>query len=248
MPDGYKIKTATITKHCDDWYINLSLEDKSVPTLTIDISPTENNTTGIDVGLKEFLVTSNGESVAIPQHYRNAEAKLKRCQRKLSRKKKGSKRRQKTVIRVAKQHKKVADKRKSFHYKTANWLLDKSQVIAVEDLNIKGLAKSKLAKSVNDAGWASFLSILNVKAESAGQLVIAVNPKNTTQNCSFCGIKVPKTLADRIHNCLSCGLKLDRDHNAAINIKNLAVGHPATAHRGIGQKTPDEMRSPRHTR
>ena len=232
VPTGFKIKTATITNHSDGWYINLSLEDVSVPSLKIDVAPTGDNTIGIDLGLKELLVTSNGEAVPIPQHYRKAEKQLKRSQRNLSRKNKGSNRRKKAVARVAKHHKKVVDKRKDFHYKTAGWLLGQGQVIAVEDLNIKGLAKSKLAKSVNDAGWATFLSILSVKAESAGQLVIAVNPYNTTQNCSGCGVKVPKTLADRLHDCEHCGLKLDRDHNAAINIKNLAVGHSVSkAHR-----------------
>lgn len=213
----------------------------------IDVVPTTDNTVGIDVGLKEFLVTSTGEAVLIPQYYRKAEAKLKRCQRKLSRKQKGSNRLRCAVTRVAKHHKKVANKRKDFHYKTAGWLLAKGQVIAVEDLNIKGLAKSRLAKSVNDAGWASFLSILSVKAASAGQLVIAVDPRNTSQNCSECGVNMPKTLADRVHECMYCGVRLDRDHNAAVNIKKLALGHCATAHRGIGQKTPYEMRSPRYT-
>ena len=225
LPHGFKIKTATITKQADRWFVNLSLEDTSVPSLKIDVAPNEANTIGIDVGLKDFLVTSTGEVVPIPQYYRKAEAKLKRCQRKFSRKKKGSNRRKKAVAKVAKQHKKVANKRKDFHYKTVINLLTQGQVIAVEDLNIKGLAKSKLAKSINDAGWATFISILGVKAESAGQLVIAVNPHNTTQTCSGCGVKVPKTLADRIHDCGHCGLKLGRDHNAAINIKNLAVGH-----------------------
>lgn len=243
LPDGFKIKTATITKHCDGWYINLSLEDVSVPLAKIDVTPSNENTIGIDVGLKEFLVTSTGVAIAIPQYYRKAERQLKRCQRKLSKKQKGSNRRRCAVTRVAKQHKAVTDKRRDFHYKTAGRLLAQSQVIAVEDLNVKGMVKSRLAKSVNDAGWSSFLSILSVKAENAGQLVIAVNPYNTSQNCSRCGIKVPKTLADRVHNCGNCDLILDQDHNAAINIKKMAVGHSVTAQRGIGQKTPNELRS-----
>lgn len=246
IPDGFKTKTATITKQSDGWYVNLSLEDTSVPSTKIDITPNDENTIGIDLGLKEFLVTSNGEAVTIPQHYRKAESQLKRSQRKLSRKQKGSNRRKKAVARVAKHHKTVTNKRRDFHYKTVGWLLKQGQAIAVEDLNIKGMAKSRLAKSVNDAGWATFVSILMVKAESAGQLVIEVDPRNTTQNCSGCGVKVPKTLSDRVHSCSDCGFTLDRDHNAAINIKKLAVGHSVTAHRGIGQKTPNEVRSPRH--
>ncbi|MFN6570643.1 RNA-guided endonuclease InsQ/TnpB family protein [Dendronalium sp. ChiSLP03b] len=125
-------------------------------------------------------------------------------QRQLSRRKKGSKRRQKSIKRVAKSHLKVANQRKDFHYKTAIWLLNQSQVIAHENLNIKGLAKSMLAKSVNDAGWGQFLQILNTLAASAGCLVLAVNPNGTSQECSDCGATVPKILSDRWHSC-QCG-------------------------------------------
>ncbi|NER02680.1 MAG: transposase, partial [Okeania sp. SIO3C4] len=131
----------------------------------------------------------------------------------------------------AKQHKKVADKRKDFHFKTANELLLKAEVIAQTrsgvpeaNLNIKGLAKTRLSKSINDAGWGQFLSILTVKAENAGQKTIGVNPKNTSQDCSNCGKKVKKELNIRTHCCPHCGIVIDRDLNAAINIKNRAVG------------------------
>jgi putative transposase len=225
IPDGFKIKTATITCKADGWYISLSLEDVTAPSLTTDVTPTPDNTVGIDMGLKSFLVTSDNQEVGIPQHYRKTEKKLKQLQRQLSRKNKGSDRRKKAIKRVAKTHLKVANQRKNFHYKTAILLLNQSQVIAHENLNIKGLAKSMLAKSVNDAGWGQFLQILNTKAASAGCLVIAVNPNGTSQECSDCGATVPKTLADRWHNCL-CGASYCRDHNAARNIKHRAVGHP----------------------
>jgi putative transposase len=225
IPDGFKIKTATITCKADGWYISLSLEDVTVPSLTTDVTPTPDKTVGIDMGLKSFLVTSDNQEVEIPQHYRKAEKKLKQLQRQLSRKNKGSDRRKKAIKRVAKTHLKVANQRKNFHYKTAILLLNQSQVIAHENLNIKGLAKSMLAKSVNDAGWGQFLQILNTKAASAGCLVIAVNPNGTSQECSDCGATVPKTLADRWHNCL-CGASYCRDHNAARNIKHRAVGRP----------------------
>lgn len=231
LPNGFKLKTATITRKADGWYVSLSLEDQSVPKLTPD-APTAENTVGIDVGLKSFLVTSEGEEVAIPQPYRKAEKRLKRLQRQLSKKKKGSKRRIKAVKQVAKAHLKVANQRKDFHYKTSKCLLSKGKHIAHEDLNIKGLAKSRLAKSVNDAGWGQFLSILSIKAERAGLLTIAVNPNGTSQNCSDCGQVVPKTIADRWHSCPHCGAQYDRDHNAARNIKQRAVGHPVQAPRG----------------
>lgn len=225
LPAGFKIKTATISQKADGWYIVLSLEDSSVSSLTPDL-PTMDNTIGIDMGLKAFLVTNAGEEVEIPQHYRKAEKRLKRIQRSLSRKKKGSSRRKKVIKRVAKAHLKVANQRKDFQYKTAKKLLSKRKNVGHEALNIKGIARTRMAKSTHDAGWGTFLQILKVKAESAGLLTIAVNPNGTTQECSGCGQKVPKTIQDRWHSCPHCGLELDRDHNAAINIKHRAVGHP----------------------
>lgn len=247
IPNGFKIKTATITKKCNGWYVNLSLEDFTYPVSTSDLVATHDNTVGIDLGLKAFLVTSLGEAVVIPQYYRKGQAKLAHCQRKLSRKKKGSKRRVKAVKRVAKLHQKVANQRKDFHYKTTHWLLGKGQVVAYEDLNIKGMAKSKLAKSINDAGWSSFIQILTVKAESARQKVISVNPHNTSQLCSGCGVKVPKDLSVKIHDCPKCHLSIDRDWNAAINVKTIAVGHPVTAHGGLEHQFPYEVRSLQHS-
>ena len=224
LPDGFKIKTATVTCKVDGWYVTLSLEDASVPVLTPD-APNLDNTIGIDMGLKAFLVDDLGKDEPISQHYRKAEKRLKRLQHSLSRKKKGSNRRKKAIKRVSKAHLKVANQRKDFHYKTAKKLLSQGKHIAHEKLNIKGIARTRLAKSTHDAGWGQFLTILSIKAERAGLLAIAVNPNGTSQNCSGCGAKVPKTLADRIHTCPECGLTKGRDHNAAINIKYLAVGH-----------------------
>ncbi|NET44808.1 transposase [Okeania sp. SIO2B3] len=237
IPEGLTIKTVTISRKADGYYVTLSLEDKSVPALTTIVEPTLENTLGIDMGLKEFLVTSEGESVPIPQYYRSSQKRLKTLQKRLSRKKKGSKRWLKVVKAVAKQHKKVADKRKDFHFKTADELLSKAEVIAHENLNIKGLAKTRLSKSINDAGWGQFLSILTVKAENTGQKTIAVNPKNTSQDCSNCGKKVDKELSQRTHSCPHCGIAIDRDLNAAINIKNRAVGHSVLKARGSRRNT-----------
>ena len=240
LPDGFKVKTAAIVKKADGYYITLSLQDSSVPVLSPDL-PTMDNTIGIDLGLKTFLVDDAGEEVAIPQFYRKAQKRLKRLQRSLSHKKKGSSNRKKTIKRVGKAHLKVANCRKDFHYKTAKKLIVKGKNIGHEALNIKGLAKTRMSKSVNDAGWGTFLKILEIKAERAGLLAIPVNPNGTTQDCSSCGlrrersaerVKVPKTLADRWHSCPHCGCELDRDHNAAINIKQRAVGHPVQALRG----------------
>ena len=224
LPHGFKIKTVSITKKADGYYLTLSLEDSTVPEIKADFNP--NKITGIDVGLKEFLTTSEGETVAIPQHYRKTQKRLRTIQKRVSRRKKGSNRRQKAVKQLGKCHKKIADKRKDFHFKTANDLLKKYDVIAVEGLNVKGLARTRLAKSVLDAGWSNFLSILTNKAVNAGLLVVPVSAYNTSQDCSRCGEKVPKKLHERWHDCSHCGCSLDRDRNAAINIKNRAVGHP----------------------
>lgn len=250
LPDGFKVKTATVSKQADGWYVNLSLEDATVPTISSHIDL--DKVVGIDVGLKDFLVTSEGETVPIPQFARKSEQRRKVLNKALSRKKqKGSKRRTKAIKRLSKHYQKVARQRKDFHFKVAKQLLSKYDVIAYEDLNIKGLARTRLAKSILDAGWNQFLMIVANKAESAGLLAVAVNPRGTTQNCSGCGATVPKTLADRWHSCPHCGLELDRDWNAAINIKNLAVGHPASkAHRaseaiaGVGAKPKSQKPTP----
>lgn len=233
IPDGFNLKTAAIVKKSDGYYITLSLQDSSVPEMTPK-SITMDNTIGIDMGLKSFLVMDSGEEVTIPQHYRKSEQKLKRLQRSLSRQKKGSNRRTKAVQRVSKAHLKVSNQRKDFHYKTAKHLLINGKNIGHENLNIKGIARTRMAKSIHDAGWGQFLQILSVKAANAGLLTIAVNPNGTTQECSGCGDNVPKTLQDRWHEC-QCGCSLDRDHNAAKVIKHRAVGHLVRK----AQETPD---------
>ncbi|MHC5719373.1 MAG: RNA-guided endonuclease InsQ/TnpB family protein, partial [Nostoc sp.] len=194
-----KVKTCSITKKADGYYATLSLEDKTVPAVKSDFNP--ESITGIDVGLKEFLTTSEGNIVKIPQYYRKAQKRLRVVQKRVSRRKKGSIGRQKAIKQLGKQHKKVADKRSYFHFKTANNLLKKYDVVAVEDLNVKGLARTRLAKSILDAGWSSFLSILTNKAVNAGLVVIPVKASGTSQDCSSCGVKVPKKLHERWHDC-----------------------------------------------
>lgn len=218
IPDGFEIKTVSVTKKADGYYATLSLDDKTVPTVKPDFN--SENIVGIDVGLIDFIVTSDNDRIAAPRFLRKAEKKLKSAQRRVSGRNKGSNRRKKAIKKLAIQHKKVADTRKDFHFKTADTLLKKYDVVAVEKLNIKGLAKTRLAKSINDAGWGQFVSILSSKAENAGLEVIAVNPNGTSQECSSCGSKVRKPLSQRMHNCPICHVSLCRDLNAAINIKN----------------------------
>ena len=189
IPDGFKIKTVSITKKADGYYVTLSLEDATVPTIKPDFNP--DLITGIDVGLKEFLTTSEGETVAIPQYYRKSLHRLRVIQKRVFRRKKGSNRRLKAVKQLGRQHKKVADKRKDFHFKTANNLLKKYDVIAVEDLNIKGLARTRLAKSVTDAGWSSFLSILMNKAAKCATGILPVVTFAKTLVCWLSQLKRP---------------------------------------------------------
>ncbi|WP_218080938.1 RNA-guided endonuclease InsQ/TnpB family protein [Anthocerotibacter panamensis] len=225
IPDGFKIKTAQVIKAADGYYVTLTLEDKSVPILKLDLNTEK--TVGIDMGLKDFLITSDSKTVPIPQFARKAERDKKKLNKVVSRRKnKASKRRRKAITRLAKHYQKVSRQRQNFHYNTAKELICDYDIIAYEDLNVKGLAKTRMSKSILDAGWSEFLSIVERKAENAGRLTIAVNPYGTSQVCSNvdCGASVPKTLADRWHSCPHCGLELDRDVNAAINIKNIAVG------------------------
>ncbi|MBE9035813.1 transposase [aff. Roholtiella sp. LEGE 12411] len=217
IPDGFEIKTVSITKKADGFYVTLSLDDQTVPIIQPDFK--YDKIVGIDIGLIDFIVTSDDDRIEAPKFLRKAERQLKSAQRRVDRRKKGSKRRQKAIKKLGIQHKKVADTRKDFHFKTANNLLKKYDVISVEKLNIKGLAKSRLAKSVNDAGWGQFISILTVKAENAGLKVVAINPNGTSQECSSCGQKVKKPLSQRMHNCPNCKANLCRDLNAARNIK-----------------------------
>ncbi|NEO39764.1 MAG: transposase [Moorea sp. SIOASIH] len=224
IPDGFKIKTAIVTRKADGYYVTLSLQDDSVTTVIL--SEEVSNPVGIDMGLKSFLIKSDGTDIPIPQYYRKAQKRLKKIQKAVSRSKKGSNNRKKVVSKLGKAHKKVTDTRKDFHFKTVKGLLDNHDLVAHEKLNIKGLAKTKMAKSVLDAGWGQFLSILSTKAENAGLITVGVNPRNTSQNCSNCGKKVPKKLKDRTHYCPHCGYVADRDVNAARNILKLAVGHP----------------------
>ena len=213
-----QIKTISFKREADGWYVVFSCDLGDV-----NVTPADGPAVGIDLGLKAFLVTSEGESIAPPQHYRKAQAALRRAQRKVARRQKGSKRRAKAVHALQKQHQRIGNLRRDFHHKTARALLLRYGTIVHEDLNIRGIARSRLAKSTLDVAWGSFLQILSYKAEEAGVTVIAVPPHNTTQACSRCGSlpAVPKTLADRVHSCSHCGYVADRDLNAAQNILRL---------------------------
>ena len=246
FPDGFQLKTATIVKKPDGWYVAVSLEDDSVPTP----KPVDEikSAVGIDLGLKSFLVTSNGESVDVQQHYRKTQQHLAGQQKRLAKKKQGSVNALKQKEKISRIHQRIGRKREIFHYNVAHQLVKKYDLIVAEDLNIKGLAKTRLAKSIYDVAWGKFLTIMEAVALRCGIHFVKVSPHNTTVNCSSCGTKVPKTLSVRLHECPKCNLEMDRDENAAINIlyKGLtAVGLTVAAYRRLSGCTPDEVGMPK---
>lgn len=232
IPDGFTIKQATLVRKADGWYASLSLEDGTVP----DPLPVDEikNAVGIDVGLEKFLATSDGQAVEIPQFYRKSQQQLARHQRQLARMERGSKNHQQQSNKVARLHLHVARQRKEFHYQVAHWLCDQYDLIAFENLNIKGLARTRLAKSILDAAWGSFLNILQAVAVKRGKWAIGDDPRGTSIECSGCSERVEKTLKDRVHNCPHCGLIIDRDWNSGINILNRAKRTLGLAFAGCG--------------
>lgn len=179
---------------------------------------------GIDLGLGHFAVLSDGTKVDSPRFLRRAEKRLKKAQRALSRKEKGSSDRNKARIKVARAHARVADARREFHHRLSTKLIRENQAVAVEDLAVKGLARTRLAKSVHDAGWSAFVSMLEYKAARYGRTFVKIGRfEPTSQVCSRCGVKDgPKPLHVRVWTCGACGAVLDRDVNAAVNVAKAA--------------------------
>lgn len=206
-------KTCTIVRKADGWYAHITCEVPPQPL------PPTGKAVGVDMGLENLATLSDGTSIPNPRLYRAAEQKLKRAQRRLSRRVRGSNRRQKARELLAKAHLKVQRARLDFAHKTARALVNEYDQIVVEKLNIKGMVRNHpLAKSISDAGWGLFVKVLRAKAERAGRMVLEVNPAGTSQTCAQCGEQVPKRLAVRWHSCPYCGCELHRDHNAALNI------------------------------
>jgi putative transposase len=230
------IKTVTLSREADGWHVCFSCAEVSTQPL-----PLTGLATGIDVGVKVFLVTADGQMVENPRHYRKAERRLQNAQRRVARRKKGSKRRTKAVKLLARKHQQGRRQRTDFHHKTALALVRQYDVLYLEDLQVRNMsrrpapqpqpngnggylhngasAKAGLNKSIHDAGWYAFRLILVCKAAYAGKRVEAVPPAYTTQDCSGCGKRVRKSLSVRTHVCPHCGLILDRDENAARNIQ-----------------------------
>jgi putative transposase len=210
-------KTVAISREADGWYVAISCAEVPVQSL-----PPTGQETGIDLGLASFATLADGTMIHNPRCYRKAEAYLRRCQRRVARRKKGSHRRRKAVVLLAKAHQHIRNQRRDSHHQEAGKLVRQYDVIYYEDLRVRNMVRNHhLAKSISDAGWRAFLTILTFKAESAGKRVQAVSPAFTSQTCSGCGVLVSKGLSVRWHECPDCGTSLHRDHNAARNILRL---------------------------
>jgi putative transposase len=185
---------------------------------------------GIDLGLHHFAVLSDGRKITAPRFLRRAENKLRRAQRTLSRKQKESKNRDKARVKVARAHARVADARRDFCHQLSTALIRDNQAVAVEDLCVRGLARTRLAKSVHDAGWSAFVGMLEYKARLYGRAFHRIGRfEPTSQTCSACGVKDgPKPLYVREWQCPACNAWLDRDINAAVNVGK-AAGLAVTA-------------------
>ena len=218
IPDGFKIKICTIKREDQKWYVVFVCQSPS----NIIQKEVVSSAIGIDLGLKDFAVLSNGEEIANPKYLKQSETKLKELQSKYS---KGKSKKIKTQL--SNLHNKIANQRKDFQHKLSRKLVDTFDLIAYEDLKVKQMIednKYNLQKHISDASWGQFIFMLNYKAEDAGKYCISVNPKGTTQRCSNCDSVVPKTLYERFHKCSNCGFESTRDHNAALNIHKSGIG------------------------
>ena len=213
-------KMVTVRRDAAGRYFVTAMVEEPAPA-----APKASGIVGIDLGLKDLAVLSTGEKIPNPRLLRRARHLLKRAQRRLARARKGSKRRQELRRRVAKLHAHVRDTRNDYLHKLTRWLVDENQVIAVEDLCIRGLARSKLAASVHDVAWGELLRQLDYKAAWAGRTVMSIGRfEPSTRRCSACGELAEKFgLNVRAWQCAGCEAELDRDINAAVNIRNLGL-------------------------
>lgn len=208
------VKTATVKREGDKWFIVFTCEVDTCPL------PATGDVVGIDLGTNpNFLITSDGEFVEAPRHFKKAERKIGLLQRSAAKKKRGSRRQKELKRQIASEHRRVANRRRDFHHKTARTLVNRHDAVFHEDLNIIGLTRTRTAKGVLDAGWASFINILSLKAANAGRTVLGVDPKYTSQDCSECGHR-QKVKIGHAYVCANCGMDMHRDVNAALNILN----------------------------
>ncbi|EDP75525.1 RNA-guided endonuclease TnpB family protein [Hydrogenivirga sp. 128-5-R1-1] len=221
--DWTRAKTVTIKREpSGKWYVCITVEVE----LEEILREAQERVVGIDLGVKNLATTSEGEFIQHPKFLQKLEKRLKREQKKLSRKKKGSTNWEKQKERLAKIHERIRNARRDFLHKLSRYLVDSYDHISFENLNIKELVQNiSLAKLILDAGWGTLITFATYKAVMAGARVVRVDPSYTTQDCSVCGFRVPKTLAERLHECPECGAVMDRDYNASLNILRKGLAH-----------------------
>jgi putative transposase len=210
-----QIKRVRIVKRADGYYCQIAANvDRTEP-----LEPT-GSMVGLDVGLEAFYTDSNGNKEVNPRLLRKGEQSLKRSQRRVSKKVKGSANRRKARKVLARAHLKISRQRKDYAVKLARCVIQSNDLVVYENLRVRNMVKNHcLAKSINDAGWYQFRMFLDYFAKVYGRVTVAVEPAYTSQDCSKCGARVQKSLSTRTHVC-KCGCELDRDHNAALNILN----------------------------
>ncbi len=217
-----KVKTCTIKKEVSGWFVIFTVETEK------ELLPKTHKSVGIDAGIENFLTLSNGEQIPNFKYFEASQKELRRKQRSVSRKKKGSASRKKAVIQLRKTHQKIKNQRNDFAHKLSTRLVTDFDVIAIEDLNIKGMSRGILSKQIYDVSWGNFYQKLEYKAENAGKKLIKVNPNGTSQTC-ICGARVEKTLAQRHHHCSECGLSIHRDIVSAKVILQIGLGQSPLA-------------------
>jgi putative transposase len=234
-----QIKRVRVVRRADGYYVQFSIDQER----NEQHEPT-NRMLGIDVGLTHFYTDSEGSKVENPRFLRKAEKALKRVQKRVSRRTKGSRNRLKAIKQLGRTHLLVSRRRKDFAVKTARALIQSADLVAIEDLKVRNMVKNHhLAKSISDASWTLFRQWLEYFGKVFDVPVIAVAPHYTSQNCSNCGAVVKKSLSTRTHKCPHCGYLDDRDTNAAINILIKALQGLAQLPRGTRKVTPEDEKT-----
>jgi putative transposase len=219
LPDDADIRSCVFRRDGRGWHVCLQIAVAAAEKRSVS------SAVGVDLGLKVFAYCSDNVVIPNPRIAQRAEKELRRRQRALARCERGSNRRNKVRARVARLHRKIADTRDTWLHQQSSALVKRADLIAVEDLKVSNMVRHPtLARSISDASWSRFVWMLDYKAEKAGSYLIRVDSRNTSQKCSGCGERVPKSLAVRTHACPSCALVIDRDHNASLNILRAGIG------------------------